>query len=958
MVATALVGRAGPLRELCEALARPRAVILLEGEAGIGKSRLIREALTPADGDGAVPGAPVLYGSCPPLREPFPYGPVLDVLRDLDGRLAARLSPLCGVLRPYLPELADRLPPPPTAPGSPAAARHQVFRAVREVLAAAGRAVLVVEDLHWADDGTRDLLRFLVDDPPPGLSVLLSYRREELRPSGSGRGGMPLGRAYRHPPGARSTLLALGPLDVPAVRALAADLTGGAVPLHRAERLHALTAGIPFVLEELLHGIGTAPARTPVAWEALDTLPVPTLLQEAMTDRVSALSAPAMAVADAAAVLRVPAHEDVLAQVAGQDPDPAAEAIREALLAGVLHPYGGNLYGFRHGLAQQALYDSLLAPDRRRLHRRATAVLARQAQPPLVQLAYHARESGDLDAWRRYAAEAAEGARAVGDTAVAVELLESLLEEAGPDGEERARLALRLSRVAVIALNHRRSAVLLRRIVEDRSLPVATRGEIRLGLGLMLGNQAGDLEQGRAETERAVAELGDRPSLAARALAGLAMPLWGNRPLAVYEEWIARAESLVAAADGDPALAVAVRGNHLVMRLCTGDARATAEAEALLRAGGTVAMRLELARMCGNFADAACWLGLFAVAERYRREGERLADECGAPFVRGIINGTVLRLEWGTGAWHGLEERARRLLDTVESVPGIASDARLVLGLLASARGDLDEAAVHLDRAGLGDPANAPSPLLAAASGAAVRLALGRGETAAACAEADAAAARVRHKGLWAWGAELAPAAVTAWTRGGRAETARRFAADLGAALPGRDVPLAAAAHLVCRGVLDRARHEPDAAADHFRRARTAYEAMPRPYAAALATEAVGRCHGDAGRADDAAGELARAAAEFEALGAARDAARCRRALRLSGVATPSRGGRRGYGGGLSPREREVARLAGAGRTNRQIAQLLFLSPRTVEQHVAKALRKLGAASRADLAGLAGPDGD
>ncbi|WP_238547001.1 response regulator transcription factor [Saccharopolyspora erythraea] len=93
-------------------------------------------------------------------------------------------------------------------------------------------------------------------------------------------------------------------------------------------------------------------------------------------------------------------------------------------------------------------------------------------------------------------------------------------------------------------------------------------------------------------------------------------------------------------------------------------------------------------------------------------------------------------------------------------------------------------------------------------------------------------------------------------------------------------------------------------------------------------------------------GELADRYAE---LGATRDAARCRHLLRSHGTTTPSRRGRRGYGNELSPREQDVARLLAGGRTNREIAEALFLSRRTVEQHVARVLRKLGAASRTEL---------
>ncbi|MBP2054753.1 DNA-binding NarL/FixJ family response regulator, partial [Streptomyces griseochromogenes] len=139
-------------------------------------------------------------------------------------------------------------------------------------------------------------------------------------------------------------------------------------------------------------------------------------------------------------------------------------------------------------------------------------------------------------------------------------------------------------------------------------------------------------------------------------------------------------------------------------------------------------------------------------------------------------------------------------------------------------------------------------------------------------------------------------------------------------------------------------------AAEHFRHARTRYQSLPRPYDAALMAEAAGRC-ALAGSPETAAGvsELADAAQELEALAATWDLARVRAQLRAHpGAERPARGRPR-YDERLSPREQEVAELAGAGLSNREIAATLHLSPRTVEQHVARALRKLGVPSRNDL---------
>src|SRR5690606_39768102 len=112
-----------------------------------------------------------VVGSCRRVRDPFPLGPVIEAVGQLREPLTgATLSPVAGALRPLLPELADLLPPTPEPVGDRRAERHRVFRALVETLRTAGPTVLVLEDLHWADDHTPDFLAYLLADPPPELS--------------------------------------------------------------------------------------------------------------------------------------------------------------------------------------------------------------------------------------------------------------------------------------------------------------------------------------------------------------------------------------------------------------------------------------------------------------------------------------------------------------------------------------------------------------------------------------------------------------------------------------------------------------------------------------------------------------------------------------------------------------------------------------------------------------------
>ncbi|MFE9053869.1 ATP-binding protein [Streptomyces mutabilis] len=942
--APVLIGRADELRALLGAMAHPPSVALVEGEAGIGKTRLVREALRHP----AVASRRVLVGVCHPLREPFPYGPVFDLLRSVEDAVPAGLNPVCGALRPYLPELAAHLPAAPEPLADPLARQHCLFRAVRALLSALGPVVVVVEDLHWADDGTRDLLQFLVDAPPQGTSLVLSYRREDLPGN-----GLPLGRAYRHPLGADVVLIPLAPLDTAGVRGLATAITGGETSARFAVELHRRTAGIPFVVEEVVRSLhkdasGRLPRQVREAGpEELDAIGVPTLLHEAMTERLAALSQETLACVRAVAVLGVPTGEAVVGAVAGVPEERVADRIREALLAGVVFEVGEDLYGFRHALAQQAVYRTVPGVDRRRLHRRAMEVLVSVQPPPLVLLAHHARRAGESAAWARYAEAAARTAQTVGDTALVVQILEEMLSAPELLAQDRYRLATELSRAAVIGLSYRRAVRLLRRVIRDEAMPDEVRGEIRLNLGLLLYNQAGDYEQGHADIEGAVAELTRRPALAARAMAALAMPHWGDYPYQAHQRWIDQAEELVAHEE-DPGAKVAVRGNHLALRLYRGDPTVWAEIEVLMRSDGTVAERVQLARTSGNLAECAAWLGHYAAAQSFHQEGRRLAAECGAPYYEGMIDSTGLCLEWNQGQWHGLDVRAERVLETVPESSSVAADAQLVLGLLALARGEWDLADGRLAAAGLADDANAPGPTLAVACAAMVQVRLAMDEVEAAQTLARRGMERIRRKGIWAWGADLAPAAVTALLRGGHGARAEQLTEEFADGLAGCDAPLAMAGLLVCRGFIAQGRGEPAAAVRAFTEGGSAYAALPRPYASFWAFEAAARCRLLAGDSS-ATTELARLTEQFTALGATRDAARCRMLLRGSGFSPVSRRGRRGYGDRLSPREREVGRLMVLGRTNREIAEVLFLSPRTVEQHVSKVLRKLNLTSRGDV---------
>jgi predicted ATPase len=236
------VGRERELGALTAALARPPAVVLVEGEAGIGKSRLVRESIA-----SPTAGRHVVIASCPPFREPFTLGPIVDALRQATDRVVdLRLTPLAGALRPLFPEWADQLPPPPEPLVDATAAHHRLLRALGELLDRLGLRVLVVEDMHWADEATLEFLLFLASRQSQHFSVVVTYRPEDV-PSGS----LLLRLCSRVPVGKTQLRITLDPLDVGETAQLVSSmLAGGHVSDEFARYLHEHTDGLPLAIEE------------------------------------------------------------------------------------------------------------------------------------------------------------------------------------------------------------------------------------------------------------------------------------------------------------------------------------------------------------------------------------------------------------------------------------------------------------------------------------------------------------------------------------------------------------------------------------------------------------------------------------------------------------------------------------------------------------------------------------
>ncbi|MEI5101742.1 LuxR C-terminal-related transcriptional regulator [Streptomyces sp. PmtG] len=540
----------------------------------------------------------------------------------------------------------------------------------------------------------------------------------------------------------------------------------------------------------------------------------------------------------------------------------------------------------------------------------------------------------------------------------------------------RARLAPVLASSAVVALRSDQTVEVLTQIVRDEKLPQAVRGEMRLDLGLLLCNQVGMSTHGWAELERSAAELREeRPELAARAMSALAMPYWPGNSLDVHLAWMRDAER-ASADSGDEVVRTAVAANRAGLALSYGNPEGWELLKALPFDSPDPRCRRHVARGLCNAADSSVWLGLYDRTRELLAEGLELSARSGAPYTERTALGTRLLLEWATGQWDGLVERCEEFVRETADMPVISADARTVLGLLHLARGGWGPAAAWLSGEDAPLAEHAAAPLGATLAGALIRLALARQDLAGAAEEARKAWGNVVSKGVYVWAAELAPWVVEALAKDGDMAGARQVVDAFRLGLAGLESPAAEAALVWTRAALAEASGDPAQAVPLYQQAGAAFAALPRPYARALTAEGAGRCaleransaaNGDDsgtrdglrdGLRDQGLAELAFAARQFSDLGAAWDAARVRA---LSRAHQPEkdrrRPGRPSYRDQLSPREREVAELAGNGLTNREIATTLHLSPRTVEQHVARAMRKLGTATRQDLGAVGGdPD--
>ncbi|MEV4500292.1 AAA family ATPase, partial [Micromonospora arborensis] len=427
------MGRDREMAALRDALTRPPAIVLVEGEAGIGKSRLVREWLAGPDQRTS------LVSVCPPLRESLTLGPIVDAFGGIDRPVSRLpLTALAGALRPLFPEWSADLPPALQPLDDAKAARHRLFRALDELLRALRVDVLVLEDAHWADEMTLEFLLFVTSrQQTDGPSLVISYRPEEVDD-----GSLLLRLTSRLPAGVTQLRIALAPMRPDDTAALVSSmLDGNPISQEFAAFLHERTGGVPLALEE---SVRLMCDRADLVFRdgqwvrlKLRELRVPPTVRDSTRERVGRLSPLAQQVLRAAATLAERSSMATIAVTAGLSPETCREAISEAADAGVLDADVRGLWRFRHVLAATAVYEAIPLTDRRHFHLLAGRALEIIQPPPVARLAHHFREAGETRSWARYAEQGAELAMASGDHTKAVDMLVDLLSWAVLPPEDR-----------------------------------------------------------------------------------------------------------------------------------------------------------------------------------------------------------------------------------------------------------------------------------------------------------------------------------------------------------------------------------------------------------------------------------------------------------------------------------------------------------------------------------------
>jgi DNA-binding CsgD family transcriptional regulator len=996
VVCPTIVGRDAELDAVRAVLDRARGgagqVALIVGEAGVGKSRLLRAMVDEARRNGFF----TMRGASYESDSSIPYAPLLDLVRlfaeSASPALVAHvLAPAAPELVTLFPELQPLLPETTPAPTSdPDTDKRRLFHAVARTITLLSQTqpvFLAVEDVHWCDDATLDLVFHLArSHAAQSVCIVLTYRGEEVGPR--------LARLIAELERARLvTELPMKPLGRSEVRAMLDAIFGPRTNLGSdfVELIHGLTEGNPFFVEETLKALMVAGDLTPRdgVWraQAIERVRVPRTAIEAVRRRIATLTVPARSVASIAAVTGRRFDFELLRTLSDVDEDELLALVKELIGAQLVVEETGERFAFRHALTREAIYADLLVRERVALHRAVAAALERAhagALDGVVEaLAYHAWEAGEWTRAADFATRAARHAMALSAPREAVAQLDrafqasekagapvtvdlllargwanetlaefdraredftSALDRARAVGDQRtawealhALGMLWAARDYSRAGDYRRDALTVARAIGDDALVARSLNRV--------GNWHVNLDEPRAglpHHEEALAlfeRLGDQRGVAETVdLIGMAHHIAGDQHSAV--QYFERSIALFAAADDRRGLANAL--SLLALCSCTHHVAGTTPFVTAKTQEELVAVQsLRLAREIGWRAgesivrycigDALAWRGEYDRALPMAREALELAEQIGhlqwSAASRCLLGNTLLALR--------APELAREQLEAANEIAralGSRVWIRWIAAPLAIARmhtDDLAGAEELLDDVALAADGAPAAPMDATT--------LTLGERQLWLARAELALARRPERAL-----EIADARL-----------ATEHAANPNSVLGVPRLTLVRAEALLALERLD----EATAALDAAREEATRQGARPllwRIEAVDGHVHRVRRERLEARQAFDRASTIAEELAlkvQDEEL----------RAEFLNGVAAvipsaPSPSAAqiaKAEADGLTRRERDVARLVALGKANKVIAYDLGIGERTVEGYVASALAKLGFDSRARLAAWA-----
>ncbi|MBV9311069.1 MAG: AAA family ATPase, partial [Solirubrobacterales bacterium] len=677
------IGRTAELEtfdRLLEAAASGRGgALLVAGEAGIGKSRLVAEIEARADRARAL----VLVGECLELADgELAFAPIVSALRPVmdDPMGVGQLEPsLRGALAALWPSLGE----------ARAASREQLFEGVYTLLArlaAECPVVLVIEDLHWVDRSSRDLLAFLVRNARRDrLLLIATYRSDELH--------------RRHPlkpflmeleRSGRAQRIELGPLGRAALTDQLTAIAGERPAPELVDDILSRSEGNPFFAEELLARAGAD---------------LPESLSDALLLRIERLSPVTQQMLRTAAVIGRSAEHRLLGQVSRLDEAQLAESLREATENHVLVSIGhGMTHAFRHALLREAMYDDTLPSERLGFH--AAIAQALTANPDLAtssaaaELAYHWLASGDLPAALRASVQAAVEAERMYAYQEATRHVERALSLWGrvenPEpiaGSDRFELLMRGSQLAEWAGDARRALLLAedaRRAVDERTDPLrAAKAEIRIGRTFHHAGRGDDAIEHLAKASELVPA--QPPSLdraAALAAQGRVLMLAGR-----FREALERLEEArkIAAPLGSPAIEASVLNTLAIVYDKQGDwNRAIASGGEGLRIALEHGLGEEIMRAYVNGSQALDDAGRVQEALAMGREGIDMARRLGMDRA----SGDQLRIQaaWRLvrmGRFRDADAAIRPVLEAGTTAFNVAG-SRTVGGRLATERGDFE----------------------------------------------------------------------------------------------------------------------------------------------------------------------------------------------------------------------------------------------------------------------------